>query len=159
MYNLKPSVIKNSIEYYDSFQIKINDILNNTEYIEFINNIDKLFNIDNIDKNLNDLMTKKTYAITNENYKIEIKNNPDSNNGIALLNNVYNKILDYNPKKKNLNIVFKKADILTIFKESISDIKSKYISYESPNPRTVSSVEEKYNIDKVSDNYIYFLIN
>lgn len=134
-------------------------LANKMNNIEFINNIDKLFNIDNIDKNLNDLMTKKTYAITNENYKIEIKNNPDSNNGIALLNNVYNKILDYNPKKKNLNIVFKKADILTIFEESISDIKSKYISYESPNPRTVSSVEEKYNIDKVSDNYIYFLIN
>ena len=36
--NLDPSIIKTSIEYYDSFQPKINDILNNTEYIEFIDN-------------------------------------------------------------------------------------------------------------------------
>jgi hypothetical protein len=36
--NLDPSIIKTSIEYYDSYQPRINDILNNTEYIEFINN-------------------------------------------------------------------------------------------------------------------------
>jgi len=36
--NLKSTIIKSSIEYYDSFQERINDVLNNTEYIEFIDN-------------------------------------------------------------------------------------------------------------------------
>jgi hypothetical protein len=131
--------------------------------IELKNDIAKLFEIDKTMKNLNDLKTNRIYAITNENYKMEVKNNSDSNNSIALLQDVYNKVLDYDTKNKKVTNVFKKTDIVKVFGdksgESISDIKSKYISYESPNPRIALSVDEKYNIDKVSDNYIYFTIN
>jgi hypothetical protein len=131
--------------------------------IELKNDIAKLFEIDKTMKNLNDLQTNRIYAITNENYKMEVKNNSDSNNSIALLQDVYNKVLDYDTKNKKVTNVFKKTDIVKVFGdksgESISDIKSKYISYESPNPRIALSVDEKYNIDKVSDNYIYFTIN
>ena len=131
--------------------------------IELKNDIAKLFEIDKTMKNLNDLKTNRIYAITNENYKMEVKNNSDSNNSIALLQDVYNKVLDYDTKNKKVTNVFKKTDIVKVFGdksgESISDIKSKYISYESPNPRTALSADEKYNIDKVSDNYIYFMIN
>ena len=131
--------------------------------VELNNDIDKLFELDKTSKKLNDLKMNRIYAITNENYKMEVKNNSGSNNSIALLQDAYNKVLDYDTKNKKVNTIFKKADIVNVFGdksgESISDIKSKYISYESPNPRTALSVEQKYNIDKVSDNYIYFTVN
>ena len=131
--------------------------------VELKNDIDKLFEIDKTSKKLNDLKMNRIYAITNENYKMEVKNNSGSNNSIALLQDAYNKVLDYDTKNKKVTTVFKKTDIVKVFGdksgESISDIKSKYISYESPNPRTALSADEKYNIDKVSDNYIYFTIN
>lgn len=131
--------------------------------VELNNDIDKLFEIDKTSKKLNDLKMNRIYAITNENYKMEVKNNSGSNNSIALLQDAYNKVLDYDTKNKKVNTIFKKADIVNVFGdksgESISDIKSKYISYESPNLRTALSVEQKYNIDKVSDNYIYFTVN
>ena len=131
--------------------------------VELKNDIDKLFEIDKTSKKLNDLKMNRIYAITNENYKMEVKNNSGSNNSIALLQDAYNKVLDYDTKNKKVTTLFKKTDIVKVFGdksgESISDIKSKYISYESPNPRTALSADEKYNIDKVSDNYIYFTIN
>ena len=37
-FELLDPIIKNSLEYYDSYQDKINNIINNTEYIELINN-------------------------------------------------------------------------------------------------------------------------
>ena len=149
-----PQVIDGSYSKYLSD--KVNEV-------ELKNDIDKLFEIDRTSKKLNDLKMNRIYAITNENYKMEVKNNSDSNNSIALLQDAYNKVLDYDTKNKKVTTVFKKTDIVNVFGdksgESISDIKSKYISYESPNPRTALSADEKYNIDKVSDNYIYFTIN
>ena len=138
-------------------------LLDKVNEVELKNDIDKLFEIDKTSKKLNDLKMNRIYAITNENYKMEVKNNSGSNNSIALLQDAYNKVLDYDTKNKKVTTVFKKTDIVKVFGdksgESISDIKSKYISYESPNPRTALSADEKYNIDKVSDNYIYFMIN
>jgi hypothetical protein len=156
-YFLNTGVFPQAINGYSKY---LSDKLNE---VELKNDIDKLFEIDKTSKNLNDLKMNRIYAITNENYKMDVKNNSGSNNSIALLQDAYNKVLDYDTKNKKVNTIFKKTDIVKVFGdksgESISDIKSKYISYESPNPRTALSVDEKYNIDKVSDNYIYFTIN
>jgi hypothetical protein len=156
-YFLNTGVFPQAINGYSKY---LSDKLND---VELKNDIDKLFEIDKTSKKLNDLKMNRIYAITNENYKMDVKNNSGSNNSIALLQDAYNKVLDYDVQKKKVNTIFKKTDIVKVFGdksgESISDIKSKYISYESPNPRTALSVNEKYNIDKVSDNYIYFTIN
>jgi alpha-tubulin suppressor-like RCC1 family protein len=156
-YFLNTGVFPQAITGYSKY---LSDKLNE---VELKNDIDTLFEIDKTSKKLNDLKMNRIYAITNENYKMDVKNNSGSNNSIALLQDAYNKVLDYDVQKKKINTVFKKTDIVKVFGdksgESISDIKSKYISYESPNPRTALSVDEKYNIDKVSDNYIYFTIN
>jgi alpha-tubulin suppressor-like RCC1 family protein len=136
---------------------------NKVNEFELKNDIDKLFELDIISKRINDFKINRIYAITNEKNRIEVKNNPDSNNSITLLQNAYNKILDYDVQNKKATVEFKKADIVKVFgdkaEDSISNIKSKYISYESPNPRISSSVEQIYNIDKVAENYIYFTIN
>ena len=156
-YFLNTGVFPQAINGYSKY---LSDKLNE---VELKNDIDTLFEIDKTSKKLNDLKMNRIYAITNENYKMDVKNSSGSNNSIALLQDAYNKVLDYDVQKKKVNTVFKKTDIVKVFGdksgESISDIKSKYISYESPNPRTALSVDEKYNIDKVSDNYIYFTIN
>jgi alpha-tubulin suppressor-like RCC1 family protein len=156
-YFLNTGVFPQAINGYSKYlSDKVNEV-------ELKNDIDKLFEIDKTSKKLNDLKMNRIYAITNENYKMEVKNNSGSNNSIALLQDAYNKVLDYDTKNKKVTTLFKKTDIVKVFGdksgESISDIKSKYISYESPNPRTALSADEKYNIDKVSDNYIYFTIN
>jgi len=156
-YFLNTGVFPQAITGYSKY---LSDKLNE---VELKNDIDKLFEIDKTSKKLNDLKMNRIYAITNENYKMDIKNNSGSNNSISLLQDAYNKVLDYDTKNKKVNTIFKKTDIVKVFGdksgESISDIKSKYISYESPNPRTALYVDEKYNIDKIPDNYIYFTIN
>jgi len=59
--NFKPS-IKNSIEYYDSYKSKVNNIINNTEFIQFVNNDNITNQIIFFDKN-NKILLKSSYEI------------------------------------------------------------------------------------------------
>jgi len=60
--NINKSIIKTSIEYYDSYQTKIDNILNNTEYIKIIENNNITNQIIFYDKNKK-ILLKSSYEI------------------------------------------------------------------------------------------------
>lgn len=120
-----------------------------------------IFGVNALMEKVKKIINERIYKIINRDNILEIINN--TNSTITQLKDAYNKIIAYNTTDKKSQAIFRKADIVNVFKdtisESIDNIKSKYISYESPDPRISQSANIDYSIDKVSNNYIYFTTN
>jgi hypothetical protein len=121
--NLKPSIIKSSIEYYDSFQEKINSLLNKTEYIEFIDNNNITDQIVLYDKNKKEIF-KSSYECLSF-YSPSIKTWKWSW-GIPMLSKKYTyitrKLIDYAISLDSFDDIFIKTTLVNSKINVVNDI-------------------------------------